>query len=291
MIDVQDLSFRYPKQAEDTIRGVSFSIAAGEIFGFLGPSGSGKSTTQKLLIGLLKGYRGKLQIMDRDAHAWNHELYQHIGVGFELPNHFSKLTGLENLQLFASFYGADSANSRNTPAQLLERVGLQDAAKQRVAEYSKGMKMRLNFARALLNDPLLLFLDEPTAGLDPVNAKMVKDIIREQQQQGKTVFLTTHNMHDADQLCDRVAFIVDGELSLIDDPAALKLRHGQKSIEVTTRDSHDGAQSQLHQFELDDLGHNQGFIDLLNTATVESIHTQEATLEEVFIKTTGTQLL
>ena len=289
MIDVQDLCFRYPGQEVDTIRGISFSIAAGEIFGFLGPSGSGKSTTQNLLIGLLKNYQGSLRIMDKDAHAWNHEIYQHIGVGFELPNHFSKLSGLENLELFASFYGTGSPQQRD-PGDLLELVGLQDAANQRVGEYSKGMKMRLNFARALINDPLLLFLDEPTAGLDPVNAKIIKDIIRDQQQQGKTVFLTTHNMHDADELCDRVAFIVEGELNLIDVPAALKLRHGRKSIEIITRSGGASAPPDVHQFELDHLGGNPEFLDLLNSTSVESIHSQEATLEEVFIKTTGARL-
>ncbi len=289
MIDVQDLCYAYHGQDEDTIRGISFSIAAGEIFGFLGPSGSGKSTTQKLLIGLLRNYQGKLQIMDRDAHTWDHRLYQHIGVGFELPNHFSKLTRLENLQLFASFYGA-GAELPHSPSELLERVGLQDAAKQRVGEYSKGMKMRLNFARALLNNPSLLFLDEPTAGLDPVNAKIIKDIIRDQQQQGKTVFLTTHNMHDADELCNRVAFIVEGELSLIDEPAVLKLRHGQQSVEVIARPGEEYTQPDVHCFELDQLGSNQQFIVLLNSNTVESIHSQEATLEEVFIKTTGARL-
>ena len=290
MINAQDLCYRYPGQKADTIRGISFTVTAGEIFGFLGPSGSGKSTTQKLLIGLLRNYQGCLQIMDRDAHAWNHEIYQHIGVGFELPNHFLKLTGLENLKLFASFYGAGSKSEQTNPNSLLDMVGLTDAKDQRVGEYSKGMKMRLNFARALLNDPLLLFLDEPTAGLDPVNAKIIKDIVRDLQRQGKTVFLTTHNMHDADELCDRVAFVVEGELNLIDEPSVLKLRHGQKSVEVIARPGEDYTQPDVHQFELDNLGNNQAFVDLLNSGSVESIHSQEATLEEVFIETTGAQL-
>lgn len=290
MIEVDSLRFRYPKQDSDTIRGISFKIQAGESFGFLGPSGSGKSTTQKILIGLLRSYSGKLEIMGKDAHAWNHDFYQHIGVGFELPNHFSKLTGLENLQLFASFYGAEYESSAQSPMGLLELVGLSDAANQRVGEYSKGMKMRLNFARALLNDPQILFLDEPTAGLDPVTAKRIKDIIKDLKRRGKTLFLTTHNMHDADQLCDRVAFIVDGELKLIDEPATLKIHHGKKTLEVTYEPVTATGTTKAVQFELNGLGHNSEFLELLNTEKVQSIHSQEATLEEVFIKTTGAHL-
>ncbi|MDP6652048.1 MAG: ABC transporter ATP-binding protein, partial [Gammaproteobacteria bacterium] len=141
-----------------------------------------------------------------------------------------------------------------------------------------------------LNNPSLLFLDEPTAGLDPVNAKIIKDIIRDQQQQGKTIFLTTHNMYDADELCNRVAFIVEGELSIIEEPAVLKLQHGRQTVEVIAKSGEEYTQADVHCFELDQLGSNQQFIDLLNSGTVESIYTQEATLEEVFIKTTGAQL-
>ncbi len=287
IIQVDDLRYRYPGQGEDTLHGISFAIEAGEIFGFLGPSGSGKSTTQKLLIGLINDYRGRLTIMEREGHTWDHQLYQHIGVGFELPNHFSKLTGLENLQLFAAFYGG--GRKGDAPAVLLERVGLGSAAGQRVAEYSKGMKMRLNFARALLNDPPLLFLDEPTAGLDPVNARLIKDIVVELRGQGKTVFLTTHNMYDADELCDRVAFIVAGELVLIDQPAALKRRHGEASVKVNYRDGEEAIQTR--RFDLQGLGRDQAFLELIAAQDLESVHSQEATLEQVFIKTTGMELL
>ncbi len=290
VIEVESLRFRYPGQNADTICGISFKLAAGEVFGFLGPSGSGKSTTQKLLIGLLRNYSGQLRILDKAGSDWRHELYRHIGVGFELPNHFSKLTGLENLKLFASFYGA--AAPSQTPMQLLELVDLGDSARQRVSEYSKGMKMRLNFARALLNDPQLLFLDEPTAGLDPVTARRIKDIIKDLQRKGTTIFLTTHNMHDADELCDRVAFIVEGNLQLVGAPKSLKSEYGQRSVLLETHSpghAESGAGSG-HEFPLDKLGQNSEFLDLIRREAVSSIHSQEATLEEVFIKTTGAQL-
>jgi fluoroquinolone transport system ATP-binding protein len=291
MIEVKDLRFRYPRQPADTIRGLSFSIAAGEIFGFLGPSGSGKSTTQKLLIGLLKNYSGSMCLLGKNVHEWKHELYRHIGVGFELPNHFSKLSGIENLNLFASFYGKNTNASRcKKPMELLELVDLAGSARQRVAEYSKGMKMRLNFARAMLNDPQLLFLDEPTAGLDPVNARKLKDIIQEQRRAGKSVFLSTHNMHDAEELCDRVAFIVEGEIKLVGKPAVLKNAHGQQTVRVRTHLSSPGGSESEHEFPLQKLGSNNAFLSLLNQHSIESIHTQEATLEAVFIKTTGARL-
>ena len=283
MLDVRSLVFSYPKQPSPTLKGLDFHIDEGEVFGFLGPSGSGKSTTQRLLIGLLKDYQGEISILNKDARAWGTDLYHELGVGFELPNHFSQLTGLENLKLFASL----CQRKARDPMELLELVGIADAANQRVKNYSKGMAMRLNFVRALLHDPTLLFLDEPTAGLDPTNARNLKDIILKLKQSGKTVFLTTHNMHDADELCDRVAFLVEGEIKLIDTPRNLKITHGQKQVRVEYKDN--DAQ-QRKTFDLTGLGNNQDFRNILEADSIETIHSQEATLEEIFIKTTGRSL-
>lgn len=282
MIHVDQLRFTYPKSREATVQGISFDIAPGESFGFLGPSGAGKSTTQKILIKLLNGFSGTVTVMGKDLRDWDQQFYNHIGVGFELPNHFGKLTALENLHFFGSFY----QRTLRDPLQLLEMVGLQEDAHKRVGDYSKGMKMRLNFIRALLHDPEILFFDEPTSGLDPVNARTLKDIILEQKARGKTLFITTHNMHDAEELCDRVAFIVDGELRLIDTPKALKLKYGRRRVKV----EYGNGRPQTALFPLDELGQNTEFLRILQAENIETIHSEEASLEDIFIEVTGTRL-
>lgn len=219
MIDVDALSYTYVGTERPAVDGVSFRVEPGEIFGFLGPSGAGKSTTQKILIGLLRDYRGTVRILDRDVGAWGHDLYEHVGVAFEFPNHYLKLTAIENLRYFASLYAGETED----PHELLRSLELDGDADKRVGQFSKGMRVRLSMARALLHRPQLLFLDEPTAGLDPVTSRIVRELIRRKGDEGATVFLTTHNMVVADELCDRVAFIVEGRLVQIDAPRDLKM--------------------------------------------------------------------
>ncbi|NOQ26546.1 MAG: ATP-binding cassette domain-containing protein [Bacteroidales bacterium] len=282
MIDIENLRFSYPKQTDDTIKGINFSIKEGEIYGFLGPSGAGKSTTQKIITRLVNGFQGKVWIMGKDLKNWNNDYYNHIGVGFELPNHYAKLTGLENLKLFASLYDKFPQNLMG----LLEQVGLAEAAHQKTQDYSKGMKMRLNFVRALIHDPDILFFDEPTTGLDPVNARNIKNIIKDLKQQGKTIFLTTHNMYDADELCDRVAFITEGLIKAEDAPKALKLKYGKPLLNVEYEDS----DLKSVEFDLKNLGQNQEFMKIIKKQRIISMHTREASLDEVFVKITGENL-
>jgi fluoroquinolone transport system ATP-binding protein len=283
MLKVQNLEFTYPKSNKKAVNGVSFEIQKGEIFGFLGPNGAGKTTTQKVIIGLLKGYEGNVEILGKNLQNWKTELYNRIGVGFELPNHYQKLTALENLELFASFY-----RRRTIPTMdLLKMVELEEDANQRVGTYSKGMKSKLNFARSLLNDPEVLFLDEPTTGLDPVGRRLIKNIILQKRKDGKAIFLTTHNMQDADELCDRVGFIVDGKLVLIESPKELKIKHGKKIVKLEYLKNGDLVSQ---EFDLKNLADNKSFFSLLKTGLVQTIHTEEATLEDIFIKATGRQL-
>jgi fluoroquinolone transport system ATP-binding protein len=283
MIGVRDMTFTYPAGDAPAARGLSFSVGRGEIFGFLGPSGAGKSTTQKILIGLLRGYEGNVEVMGRDLGSWGADYYERVGVSFELPNHYQKLTALENLDFFSSLYHKPTED----PRKLLEMVGLGEDADVRVSRFSKGMQMRLTFARALLHRPELIFLDEPTAGLDPVNARRLKDIVLGLKSEGRTIFLTTHDMTVADQLCDRVAFIVDGSIALIDSPRELKIRQGERKVRVEYRKN---GGTGTCEFPLDGVGDDEGFLRLLRREQIETIHTEEATLEDVFIKATGRSL-
>jgi fluoroquinolone transport system ATP-binding protein len=219
----------------------------------------------------------------KDVARWTAEDYERIGVSFEAPNHFGKLTGFENLRYFASLYGG----ATRAPEALLDALALGEDRDKPVAQYSKGMKCRLSIARSLIANPELLFLDEPTGGLDPVNARRVKDVVRAERDAGCTVFLTTHDMIAADELCDRVAFIVDGRIAGIESPRALKLEHGERSVRVEYAD--DGGTAHA-DFPLDGLGDNAAFVQLLREGEIQTLHTREATLAEVFIRVTGRSL-
>jgi len=283
MIEVQNLSYTYPGSRSPVLKDISFTIQDGEIFGFLGPSGAGKSTTQKVLNGLLKGYHGSVRVNGTDLNHMDRSFYEKIGVAFEFPNLYMKLTALENLQLFATFF----KSATRDPEELLSLVGLSEDRHTRISAFSKGMKMRLNFVRSLLNHPDILFLDEPTAGLDPGNARIMKDIILELQQQGVTIFLTTHHMDDAGELCKRLAFMVEGTLPVIDSTSDLKLRHGEKKVRMSYLQDQDTLTS---EFPIQDLAQNQEFQEILRSREVLTIHTMEASLEDIFIHVTGQQL-
>lgn len=283
MIDVNKLTYRYPGATTAAIRNLSFSVAPGTIFGFLGPSGAGKSTTQKILNGLLSGYTGRAEVLGREVSAWGSDYYEQIGVAFELPNHMQKLTARENLRYFAALYKGPTIS----PDDLLAQVGLEADADVRVERFSKGMRVRLNVARALLHQPAVLFLDEPTSGLDPVNARRIRDLIRVQRDAGQTIFLTTHSMTIADELCDQVAMLVDGRIVAIDTPRALKLRFGAPTVRVEYQN---GAGLQQRDFALTELADSPAFAELVRSGAIQTIHTQEATLEQVFMQLSGRAL-
>jgi fluoroquinolone transport system ATP-binding protein len=281
VIKVKDLRFKYPRNELNTINGIDFEIKEGEIFGFLGPSGAGKSTTQKILMKLLRGYEGEIEYRGKSLVSYSDEFYQDIGVSFEMPISFSKLTALENLEFFKNLY-------RNTVdvEPLLKQVGLWDDRHKKAGEYSKGMKIRLNFVRALLNDPKFLCLDEPTNGIDPANARIMKDMIRDFRDKGGTVFLTSHIMSDMDELCDRVAFIADGKLREVDSPRNLKIKYGKRSVKIEYREN---SELITEEFSMEEIK-TPLFFDLLRDKDIETLHSGETTLEEIFIKVTGVAL-
>lgn len=282
MFKVENLHYTYPKNQEETIKGISFEIEKGEIFGFLGPSGAGKSTTQKIMIKVLNKFDGNIYYNSKDITEFNDEYYENIGVSFEMPIHFSKMTALENIEFFTKLY------KRNADIEtLMKKVGLWEDRDKMVGEYSKGMKIRLNFVRAMLNDPEMLFLDEPTNGLDPKNAMILKDMVHEFRENGGTVFITSHIMSDIDQLCDRVAFIVDGKIIEMDSPRNLKIKYGKRTLKLEYNENDEVI---TKEFPMDDVGKNEEFITLLQSKDIETIHSGETTLEDIFIKVTGVKL-
>lgn len=232
MIEVKDLTFSYrSKKKKQALRGLTFTVKEGEIFGFLGPNGSGKSTTQKLLTGILRGYGGFVSLFGEALSAApSPSFYEKIGVLFEFPYLYTNLSAVDNLKYFASFY--PSQRVRNV-MELLEQLEFKkDFLTKPVSSYSKGMRQRVSMARALMNNPRLLFLDEPTSGLDPSGAVLFRRIIGEERKKGTTVFLTTHNMMDADLLCDRVAFLSNGEIAALDTPSRLKENNSRHQVRV-----------------------------------------------------------
>lgn len=297
LIEVRDLEYRYPAADSPTLCGLSFRLGAGDIYGFLGPSGAGKSTTQKILYKLLSGYTGSVQIAGREVADWGPEIYAAMGIGFETPNLYLKLTGRENLEFALDLHGARnvprsgaSHSSRSTRTKIdidsaVERLGLQDAVDTRVETYSKGMRMRLAFIRAVLHGPSLLFLDEPTSGLDPLWSRQVKDWILELRSDGTAVFITTHSMELADELCDTVGFLVDGNLIAQENPARLKQQYGRPGIVVQGV----GADGKVVEQEMryDDLLHG-GAVNGMQSIT--RVVNREVTLEQVFLQVTGRSL-
>jgi len=263
------------------VDGLTFAVEEGEVFGFLGPNGAGKTTTLRLLTGQLHPTAGRARVAGCDVVRERDRLKPQIGVVSEQQNLYPRMSGRENLAFSAQLYGV---NGRRVTA-LLAEAGLAERAADRVEHYSNGMKQRLLIARALLHRPRILFLDEPTRGLDPGGALEIRRLVGELAGQGVTIFLTTHYMEEADQLCERVAFVHDGRIVALDRPKKLKIAHGERAVKVTRTD---GQQVSLR---LDDPDDGRLPAEMLVAGRVATLHSAEATLEEVFIRLTGRRLL
>jgi fluoroquinolone transport system ATP-binding protein len=287
MLQVTNLSHDYEGKGNYAVRDINFRIERGQIFGFLGPSGAGKSTVQNILTGLLPLQEGEVLYDGVSIQQQGARFFNQLGVSFEHPNLYGRLTGYENLKYYAGLFDVPTRD----PLALLEAVQLTEAAHRRVSAYSKGMRQRLVFARALINNPSMLFLDEPTSGLDPNTAGVVKDLILQKKKEGCTIFLTTHTMSIADELCDVVAFLNDGRIAAMDTPRSLKLQYGQRSVRVEF--AADGAPNGAVEscvYFLDQPADHRAFVERVQTGHVQTIHSQEATLEQIFIKLTGRTL-
>jgi ABC-type multidrug transport system ATPase subunit len=278
-IVAEELTYRYGKLV--AVDHISFDVAEGEILGFLGPNGAGKSTTVKMLTGQLRPNGGTATLLGLDVTRYPKKVQAQIGVCFEITNLYEAMTGLDNLILFARLFGVQNFDA---PA-VLARVGLDGRGNDRVETYSKGMKQRLMMGRALVNQPRILFLDEPTEGLDPTSAASIRSIILEERSRGATVFLTTHDMMEADKLSDRVAFINQGQIVALDTPRALKQRYGERRLRAEVVATGGGVATR--EIVLDQPETPAQIEALFKQEQVVTVHSAEATLEQIFIDITG----
>ena len=277
-IVVEDLTYAFGDLL--AVDHISFNVAEREILGFLGPNGAGKTTTVKMLTGQLKPQAGKATLLGHDIVTEQLAVQRQIGVSFEATNVYEEMSAEENLKLFARLFGVKDFDAK----AILARVGLTGREKDRVREYSKGMKQRLMVGRSIVSQPKILFLDEPTSGLDPTSAEAIRRVILEERERGATIFLTTHDMVEADKLADRVAFINQGAIAAFDTPHNLKLRYGTRALKATVS-TDEGLQHR--EIPLDTPETADAIRALFANEKVETVHSEEATLEEIFIKLTG----
>lgn len=304
------------KRVVEALRGVSFEVRKGEIFGLLGPNGAGKTTTIKILSTLLLPDEGEAWVNGFNVVDEPRKVRESIGVSLYSDRGFYwKLSGRENLMYFARLHHLEERYAKERIKYLLELLDLQGDADRLVEEYSTGMKSKLNLARALLHDPPILFLDEPTIGLDPYAARKVREVVLELRKEGKTVLLTTHNMFEADMLCDRIAIINKGTVVAAGSPAELKARVSQhKVLEVEAFLQNEEAAAKLRRvegvvgaaasakdpasglFEIrvvyqgDEMPKEVLTTLISSGARLVSVKNLEPTLEDVFITLTGERL-
>ncbi|MDU5335801.1 ABC transporter ATP-binding protein [Enterococcus sp.] len=271
------------KQFKDyqAIKNLDFEVYEGEIFGFLGPSGAGKTTTIKILTGQLKQTSGQASILGIPVENVDEDIYKKIGIVSDMSGFYEKLTVYQNLKFFAKLLDVDLASIDD----LLKKFGLYEHRQKPAGKLSRGMKQRLVLIRAILHKPNLLFLDEPTSGLDPVSALSVHQMMEELRAEGTSIFLTTHNMEEADKLCDRVALLNEGVIAELDTPENLRLKFNKQKrfiIQLT-----DETEVQLQQSV-----ETAKLIEKWIAADrVETIHSCEPTLEKVFLEATGRKLV
>lgn len=279
----EDLVYQYGDLV--AVDHINFNVPEREIISFLGPNGAGKTTTVRMLTGQIKPKSGRAMLLGMEVSKNTEKVQGEIGVCFETPNLYEQMSALENLKLFAQLFNVKDFDSE----ALLKRVGLAGREKDRVETYSRGMKQRLMVARSMVNQPRILFLDEPTAGLDPTSSEAIREIIWQERERGATVFLTTHDMMEADKLSDRVVFMNNGKIVALDTPYNLKQQYGKRALKAKVL-SADGALED-REIVLDTQETPSAVNKLFAEEKVVTIHSEEATLEDIFIKITGRGLV
>ena len=298
-VEIKDLSKHYDEVI--AVNRISFEVRKGEIFGFLGPNGAGKTTTIRILTGVIKPNGGTANIMGYDVLKQPLRVKQIISVVPETSNAYIDLTAWQNLMLIGELYGIPKKERLERAEALLRKFELYEWRNQLARGFSKGMKQRLMLCMALLTEPQVLFLDEPTAGLDVKSARLMRDIIRRFNGDGATVFLSTHNMEEANQLCDRIAIINHGRIAAIDTPENLRMKSsGLKSVEVSfnktvsvdamckisrvSQAKKMGDKIRLYTDELHNVIENLIDYARSESLVIISLNTLAPTLEDVFVK-------
>ncbi|MDF2543808.1 MAG: bacitracin transport ATP-binding protein BcrA [Herbinix sp.] len=265
---------------KSALKNVSFQVEEGEIFGFLGPSGAGKTTSIKLMTAQLIPSSGEVKVFEKEVYKNKRFIFQNVGILSDNSGIYERLSVWDNLVLFANIYDVPSKNVE----EILDKVDLGKDLKMQAGKLSKGMKQRLMIARAVLHKPRLLFLDEPTSSLDPGTSLEIHKLLRKLNQDGTTIFLTTHNMEEADKLCDRVAFLNDGEIVEMGNPRDLKLKYTTDEINVVLRDSKES-------IVLKNSTETGSKIKTwMEQGKLLSIHSMEPNLENIFLNLTGREL-
>ena len=272
MIKVHQISKRFGNKT--ALNQIEFNVDKGEIFGFLGPSGAGKTTLINILTGQLKADEGTTELLGKETKNLAPEDLAHIGLVGDSSGYYEKLSLEKNLIVYAKIYGLP----KSRVDEVLEQVGLLDSKKVIAEKLSTGMRQRMFLARALLNKPELLFLDEPTSGLDPMTSQKIHRLLNELKESGTTIFLTTHDMVEATEMCDRISLLNQGDLVEIGTPRDIIQKYNkEKRVKVTFKD-HTEKVVPFEELKEQDL------------TTVEMMHSMEPTLEEIFIQLTGEKL-
>ncbi len=274
-ITVNNLSKSYA--THKAVNDISFSVKAGTIFGFLGPNGAGKTTTIKTLTCQLAPTSGSCLVCGFDVTKNVVEIKRRIGVVFENQNLYEDMSAADNLDFFRRLHGKD----KKVVDDVLKLVGMDEHRNKKVKSFSKGMKQKILIARALVNDPDVLFLDEPTSGLDPQSARDLRQLVLDLKGQGKTILLTTHNMEEADVLCDDLAFIYKGNIVAQGTPKHLKKQYGQEIMKIETTSGRT-IEARMNTEDCCEV-----FRKLSENREIMTVHSEEATLEDVFIRLTG----
>ncbi len=281
MIQLTEVSKSFQKKL--AVDRLSFSVGEGEVFGFLGPNGAGKTTTLRMMTGLLQPTNGEILINGMNISLHKKNLHAQIGVVFELPNLYIRSSIRDNLTLFADLYGVTS----NRVIEVMESLQLLERQRVRVDSLSKGWKQRVLIARALLHKPKVLFLDEPTSGLDPNSASLIREYIKIIKTEGTTIVLTTHDMHEAEELSDRVGIMHAGRMVALDKPQSLKNDYGQAEIEMEYWQDGEVVKT---SWPLTDETTKDHIYQRMTSGQMISLHSKEASLADVFAVLTGSEL-